>query len=159
MVVIRKHQARVIENHIALTFKGGHILADAIQATERNDLELSLGIMIRGRSRILVAFLTLALFSWGFAGAITRELRTLSFDIDVLVGAVLALALPALLGRGNATGLRALLGLIDLILWFFLGHIFLSFYTENADEAVNGLIGDGNKIVLLLCKYAYFFHD
>ena len=46
MIVIRKHQARVHENHVVAAFERGHILADGVQTAQGNDLERRIGLAL-----------------------------------------------------------------------------------------------------------------
>ncbi len=39
LVVVREHQARVDEQHVVAVLDRRHVLADAVEATQRDDLE------------------------------------------------------------------------------------------------------------------------
>ncbi len=46
MVVVGEHQAGVVEHHVAAAFECGHVLADGVEAAERDDAELGLGVTL-----------------------------------------------------------------------------------------------------------------
>ena len=81
MVIVREHQARIIEHHVALAFEHGHVLADGIQATERDDLQRGAAILFRGiegaltGARALTGLVDVSLF---------RKLRALEIKLDML---------------------------------------------------------------------------
>ena len=58
MVVVGKHQAGVVEDHVAFALEHRHVLADGVETAQRDDLERGVRILLRRgevASRALVA--------------------------------------------------------------------------------------------------------
>ena len=47
MVVVGKHEAGVVEDHVALALEDGHVLADGVKAAERDDLQRGSTVFFR----------------------------------------------------------------------------------------------------------------
>ena len=111
MVVIGEHEARVVQDHVALALEHGHVLADGIEPAERDDLERGVRVLLRraevGAARVLLAALPL------LALPRLRELGTAMLELHVLVGArLLLVAARGALGAVAVAPAAAVAGLL-----------------------------------------------
>ena len=80
MIVVGKHEASIVEHHVALALEHGHVLTDGVKAAERMIFSVAPRSFFeeskeRLRARTLTALIGVALF---------RELRALKVKLDVL---------------------------------------------------------------------------
>ena len=110
MIVIGKHEAGIVEHHVALALEHGHVLADGVKAAERDDLQRGSTVFFRGvegaltRARTLTTLIGVALF---------RELRALKVKLNVLDR---LRAFAAVLRAHTTVALRALFVLIHVLI-------------------------------------------
>ena len=110
MIVVGKHEASIVEHHVALALEHGHVLTDGVKAAERDDLQRGSAVFFRGvegaltRARTLTALIGVALF---------RELRALKVKLDVLDR---LRAFAAVLRAHTTVALRALFVLIHVLI-------------------------------------------
>ena len=96
MVVVGKHQASVVEDHVAFALEHRHVLADGVETAQRDDLERGVRILLRRgevASRALVAAVGRSALT---ALPRLRQLRALVLELHVLVRASLLVALAVL---------------------------------------------------------------
>ena len=96
MVVVGKHQAGVVEDHVAFALEHRHVLADGVETAQRDDLERGVRILLRRgevASRALVAAVGRSALT---ALPRLRQLRALVLELHVLVRAGLLVALAVL---------------------------------------------------------------
>ena len=102
MVVVREHEAGVVDDHVAFALEDRHVLADGVQAAQRDNLETRLRVLACGRG--VLGSRALALLAFLLRRAVARQLRALALELNVLVRARRVLAFPF--------GLRRFLGLL-----------------------------------------------
>ena len=106
VIVVGKHQARVDEQHVVAAFEHGHVLADGVEAAQRDDLEFGGRILLHARTttRAVRGLRGVARTGLGEAFLLhlvfRRHLRALMLDRDGLMARRVATTaiLAALLG-------------------------------------------------------------
>ena len=122
MVVVGKHQARVVQDHVAAALEGGHVLADGVQAAERDDAQLGVGVLRRLRAAARAAVLG----ALGTVGALAaRELGALALEVHPLEGGVVlaaAVAVAAVAAAASVLGRGLVRGAALVLLLLLVGH-------------------------------------
>ncbi len=72
MVVIGKHEARVVQDHVALALEDGHVLADGVETAERDDLERGVRVLLRRARSRAGGVLLAGAFRWPAAASPSR---------------------------------------------------------------------------------------
>ena len=87
MVIVGKHEAGVIENHVVAALDDGHVLANAVEAAKRNDFQRHIGVVLHRTARIVARTrLARARFveRFGLKLRARRKLRALMLERDML---------------------------------------------------------------------------
>ena len=84
MVVVGEHEPSVVQDHVALAFEDGHVLADGVEAAQRDDLQRGGRVLLR-RGEVAPGVLLAAAFA-AQRLAFLGEFRALALQLHVLVG-------------------------------------------------------------------------
>ena len=117
VIVVGKHQTRIVKHHVVTAFERSHVLANSIKAAERNDAQLGLRVVL------LAVVMLAALFTASVLGMMRFLALGRTFLLAIFLGLIVELRkLGALTLQMNVLyrfgGLRFFLSILRLVDFF-----------------------------------------